>query len=720
MKTKHLLLLTALLLTCSLGYAQRQSATKNLHLSNKSWGLGDVDVTCTYSYIVKDGEKVYDGPVTMKGGFGTYNNISYKTWYTISGSESYTLTANNSEGFLNGPVSMKYSASAHATNGDKSVKSVSYSGNFAKGIPHGHFILDAKGDYMPDAYIDVTYNNGIFTGPFRFKFHEHEQTDVTGSFTNDGKLNGKWTISYKNRGRYDSSGTDVYEFINDVLVGGDYMNSDAAIVDISKKFGRGELTEKDLWNRNMMVKRFWFGIYDNSTNLYSDVSNILINSSLYIRFGEFGTCYTGIEGTSISGYITVREIPYLTDKGFEQLIDYMKNYNSSYGNTDIVYMPDWKVTNYNDSNHLYILVKGKYDGDNSNGEFECAGGKYWWNSRHYIYFLTKEQAAKLTSMTEAYNLEVDKKAKSLLMSKLPVHGKYRGGEVISANYYDIDREKGLQVEFSAMDWCDTRQPDDRYKKFGGHSYSTYKGYINMNGEIVVERISNKYDELSALIDEHTTTRKRTIDNIHKLANSKESHSAMWAQQGNACINYASNINIPIDHNNIAGTIELYKQSTAAMIQFVNEYLPKCEECDKLHTQIISTLNAAHKSAYNAYYTNEYANWSPNLDIAKMDKQIDILKNTVKFAEYDNIIRANELKLKEKGKSAKNVYKAYTVYSKANPVTWSRDADLTKLERIIEIQEQCLNIFNSPNAAQINTTVKKEKITDIEKIIASVK
>ncbi len=69
------------------------------------------------------------------------------------------------------------------------------------------------------------------------------------------------------------------------------MNSDAAIVDISKKFGRGELTEKDLWNKNMMVKRYKFGIYDNSTNLYNDVSNILINSSLYIRFGEFGTCY---------------------------------------------------------------------------------------------------------------------------------------------------------------------------------------------------------------------------------------------------------------------------------------------------------------------------------------------------------------------------------------------------------------------------------------------
>ena len=71
---------------------------------------------------------------------------------------------------------------------------------------------------------------------------------------------------------------------------------------------------------------------------------------------------------------------------------------------------------------------------------------------------------------------------------------YCGGEVISANYYDIDREKGLQVEFSAMDWCDTRLPDERYKKFGGHSYSTYKGYINMKGEIVVERISNEYDE----------------------------------------------------------------------------------------------------------------------------------------------------------------------------------------------------------------------------------
>lgn len=442
MKRILLVILSLLTLSSAEVFAQQRSAKKSITL-----GAIDCKAVQTYSYIESNGKQILDGPVSVKGS-RTYNSETYGPWSGVRGTTSYTLSAEHSKGDLHGAISMKYSCNMKAANNISDSRTITYSGNFSKSMPDGRFQLEIKANYMEPTIIDVTYRNGIFTGPFRLKFESWEWTDIEGSFTHNGRLDGKWSITYKNR--EGKSGSDTYHFQNGVLIGGGGGSIDATTKSYAVKYAKGELSQKELAQKGYFVEKDSFCIYSNRTDLYRFVAEKLFGWS-YINYDALGGVYW-YAANADERYEYLTPIPYFTDEGFKAYTKSLLESGWPIKSHELVNIGDICLTHK--SLDLRYVEELSYNANKP--VFDHLGKE--WRSRDniYGYFLTEAQVAELKSAIEQHNIAAEKAFEQNLRKNAEKHfaegsrfemGDYRYYNVLSYRVLEYhNRIDGMTAE----------------------------------------------------------------------------------------------------------------------------------------------------------------------------------------------------------------------------------------------------------------------------------
>ena len=125
----------ALFLCVGVSVAQRYTASEETEIANM-YG------TKTYSYILKDGSRVYDGPTTIKASFDDWRYIEvYGNEYHAHIKRNCSITANYRNDCLNGALKANHNYSLYALR-ETVGNNTYFSGNFLKGVPNGDFLLE--------------------------------------------------------------------------------------------------------------------------------------------------------------------------------------------------------------------------------------------------------------------------------------------------------------------------------------------------------------------------------------------------------------------------------------------------------------------------------------------------------------------------------------------------------------------------------------------------
>ena len=135
-----------------------------------------------------------------------------------------------------------------------------------------------------------------------------------------------------------------------------------------------------------------------------------------------------------------------------------------------------------------------------------------------------------------------------------------------------------------------------------------------------------------------------------------------------------------------------------------------ENSDKIRNE-----GAAHTdviTAYNEYICSDIV-WTPDVDVASTENILHIQNKTLRFVQLRNKIVENDADLKENSSAGKVLYKLYITYRKTAVLTWTADVDMTSLETLITIQENCKTMLSYNDIKTICRSIQKEKIKDIK-------
>ena len=314
---KFLIVATLLLSTLSLSAQQRQSDTKDYY---KSTSFGTISMPGKMSrtfYLNNEGKKVLDGPISIKCTLpATSATVNYNK-FSISG--TYTLNGTTSKGMLNGAATSNYKLNVtNVSRGQTKSEYQTFAGGFANGLPNGAFKVNCNGELL----LTATYSKGKLVGAYNYeeKLTNHK---ITGSLTQDGKLNGTWV--YKS----DALTTQTYQFVNGVLISEHYVDTselspvnrktDAAISAMAQKYATGAITEEELKKQGYIIKS---GKLDIGTKAYTaiwDYSGFIFDKS----FCDFST------DNNVT-YKTLECVNILNEAGVQMVINTVLNIDKAY------------------------------------------------------------------------------------------------------------------------------------------------------------------------------------------------------------------------------------------------------------------------------------------------------------------------------------------------------------------------------------------------------
>ena len=98
------------------------------------------------------------------------------------------------------------------------------------------------------------------------------------------------------------------------------------------------------------------------------------------------------------------------------------------------------------------------------------------------------------------------------------------------------------------------------------------------------------------------------------------------------------------------------------------------------------------------------------------KVIDMQNGCLNFLNERVKIFEDNVKIVEEGKACKNILKVYTSYMKNVDLSWSETVNVQKLLDVESIQAKFEKAFSRPDAAQLDTEVKKSKDKTIETVL----
>lgn len=626
---KLLLTLLAVALCVGVSVAQRRTATE-------SKTIGTADGTMTYSYILRDGERIYDGPLTVKATQDVSDKIwMYDRYHWMYTERNYSLSANYSNDFLNGPIKMNDEISIRWSGESPEIKKTSFTGSFVRGIPNGRFLLDTKvteknGNKYSSVYVNVTYKMGVFTGAFSFKdFYYDEETyrnsprcEITGSFTNSGKMNGKWYIYSSNNGY---SYANTYQFVNGVLVGDDSSSLSAKETALATKYANGQITQKELNDNGLLAIKVRFDAYNyknrDKANLYDDVSNC-ISTSIFYSLPEADNV--------LNSYEKVCHIPYFTDDSFETVFEKIQQDLQTKQNYQHI---DSLLKKYSDSD-LYCMEFCYWS-----KPYSCTVKEGWMykeagdEDKYWRYFLSDSQLKRVKDLVESHNLAIDKQKMAIYQPRInsnyinhegaEITIERVGHDVVAVRLVKLDRNSGnMKVEI------DTRE----YKQQADDNYILYSYEADYDGNTLsnLTPIRNKYSDI---VDAKKAVEKEaepTFTKINALINdfSILKGNLLEKQVAAFVTHYSNKVhNAKINHDNLDETLTSLK-SQIPVIQNFNTLLPKYVEASKLNSQIVKQQIAKYTTTSMPQLTT----WNTEAKSEEVDKVIEEQKQVLKLWE----------------------------------------------------------------------------------------
>ena len=176
---------------------------------------------------------------------------------------------------------------------------------------------------------------------------------------------------------------------------------------------------------------------------------------------------------------------------------------------------------------------------------------------------------------------------------------------------------------------------------------------------------------------------------------------------------------------LSGSISDITKKMRALVNFQNTTLRFMEQRKYISKQNeLITMNAGEfakdvDKAYQAYAKNyDVSITADTVESFKRLQQISTIQDScLVFIAHRKLIADNEAQIIEKGKSCKNITKAYSAYMKSADLALTPDLNCcNKLRNVINIQKQFLTAMNSSKAAELDEKIKKLKDKSVENVL----
>lgn len=693
-------------------FAQRKTATYSGH-------IGFASGEFTYSFITENGQTIYDGPVTVKANDERSERVwngYYSRYENRRMSRNYQLKANNKNNLMHGPITLsdRYSFSQ---SGHSSSSTTNFSGNYVNGVPHGRFLLKANevknGTAKALRYVDITYNNGVFTGAFtlRKSCGEYDDCDIKGTFTSNGEMNGTWTI-----------GGSTYKFKNGVIIGGDYFKtSDTKLISMATKYANRQITKSELEAQGLYVreKELGFGY----KNLYELAHKVIAGGVLTIGNPGLNTIKKIGEDTYLATYEEVYKLPCYTDKSFEERFAILKQIIEN----DSDYCDLRELTIFQDEMgycekfyEFYLPYECTDENIQKIDEYPgySGGGRYW------LLYYTKSQIERVNKVIEEHNQVILQRKKRDFENMIAGLVKNRTvvsvdeGRYIISNVHNINytrSEATVEMDICEMEinrttgYYELKNQDGRYKTIVGDFYYYHDEYCFNT----IEQKRNKYDDLDdvkrALKDAVELTRqiREMIMQNEEIKKLKEVNAQIKAYDS-----YIRNFDdIKVNKNNIDAAIKSYRKHEAIVRDFGTRFLPEYVVAINLKNQIIEK----QITKYTSTTMPAIGNWSESYNSDELRKSVDEYKLILKqWDEYCELkaaaIATHEQIVSTKSPILKAEYMSY--YANTTEIATLPDY-IAKYKALIEAQKEvneCIKLYNevAANNTELLSSLKIAK------------
>lgn len=243
---------------------------------------------------------------------------------------------------------------------------------------------------------------------------------------------------------------------------------------------------------------------------------------------------------------------------------------------------------------------------------------------------------------------------------------------------------------------------------------------------VVVRVTSKDDRIYAYLDENYVKIRNDYDVINDLDVKieendqliKELAKSSFKSNYNAYTTFRKRQNFSVNDNDLKSSIKAREEMIAVQegIKDFNEMLGEILMTDaNINTKLSDKKDML--KAYQAYVKTRDLSWSPKWDRERLNGYILVQKNCLEFSDLRTRINDNNVKINSKKSSAPNIVKAYTAYSSTCDIAWSPNVDFENINSFISVQERCVALMSQENIAEIDKSVKKQKIKDIEQILS---
>lgn len=180
---------------------------------------------------------------------------------------------------------------------------------------------------------------------------------------------------------------------------------------------------------------------------------------------------------------------------------------------------------------------------------------------------------------------------------------------------------------------------------------------------------------------------------------------------------------------LSGSISDITKKMRALVNFQNTTLRFMEQRKYISKQNeLITMNAGEfakdvDKAYQAYAKkHDVSITADTVESFKRLQQISTIQDScLVFIAHRKLIADNEAQIIEKGKSCKNITKAYSAYIKSADLAWNPDLNCcNKLRNVINIQKQFLTAVSTSKAAELDEKIKKLKDKSVENVLKELK
>lgn len=659
---------------------------------------GTVDLSHTFfdpeyqiSYKEVDGEKVYHGSVKM------YSNEVIDVGESVSGKQSYIMSANHREGKLDGPMSMTYKEDYEWVDYDyfafvREKSTSTFSGVFKNGVPNGTFKLvynnnrngivnygervnDVRSGVAayPKTTLSCTYKNGVLVGAFNFDgFYPVNSTNkrkLKGAFTPDGKLTGKWIVD-----------NQTITFLNGVIQGCD--SYDDNLKSLAKSLGSENLTlmqlEADYCVRSVPVETY--------------VDEIARTSVLWKGFIDWDILgYCDFSSSNVT-YDRLEYLPSLTDKGAEMILERINEHD------EITVNPSMFIRR-NEYACPYIIVKAEDALKDQCLHVEEHAFEDWnyeyIKNRGVIIYLKSDQYQKINDllvakydkyMIAAITDKLEAVAKADISQKTDVLGcpdalKSDYVPIVDFEYTGYDRDEWALILHTNVNIANSEGVGYKSFKWDVYLYPYDYTIIPEKTFDLTRRVSvpNDYDMINMLLD----SLELASEPVFKAAEKAYPQSLESYHAKHKAATY-------VNHEDLKGTITRLKDFIIAQNGVV-EWMDKSAQVKLKETVTLPHLKNVQdvSDSYINIRNNMDLTWSPGNDTTSLQELIAVQEKAIVFAEKRHTIKLNDGAIMFKAPEFSNLKTAYQSYLKDADLSMSYPVDYTELDKVIAVQNKTL-------------------------------